>query len=102
MLKLRQMVAACFPFISYRFQHQLSSLRTVLSIRVNGVRDIHSVFPRVFFSCLNMTDFEQCALIKFLSKRNKTNVDIEEELFEVWVDAAYKKINYAKVDKKIS
>ncbi len=29
LLKLRQMAAICFPFISYKFQHQPSSMRTV-------------------------------------------------------------------------
>ncbi len=70
-LKLPQMVAICFPFISYKFQYQPSLLRTVVSIRVNGVRDIRSVFHRVFFLCMKMTDFEQRSVIKFLLKRNK-------------------------------
>ncbi len=38
------MVTVCFLFISYKFQHQASSLRTVVSIRMNGVRDIRSIF----------------------------------------------------------
>ncbi len=93
-LKLCQMVAVCFSFISYTFQHQSSSLHTVVSIRANGVRDIRSVFHYLFFSCVNMTDFEQCAVIKLLSKWNTTNVEIENELLKV--------MNCAKVDKKIS
>ncbi len=100
MLKLHQIVDVCFPFISYKFQHQLSSLRTVVTIRVNGVRDICSVFHRVFFSCVNMTDFEQHAVIKFLSKENKTNVEIENTLFKVWGDAAYKRSTVQKWTKR--
>ncbi len=45
------MVAVCFPFISYTFQHQLNSLRTIVSIRVNGIWDVRSAFHRVFFFC---------------------------------------------------
>ncbi len=84
MLKLCQTVAVCFTFISYKFQHQLNC----------------SVFHRVFFSCVNMMDFEQHAVIKFLSKRNKTNVEIENELSEVWGDAAYKKSTVQKWTKR--
>ncbi len=65
-----------------------------MSIYVNGVRDVHFVFHRVFFSHVNVKDFEQHTVIKFLSKRNKTNVEIENELFEVWGYAAYKKSTF--------
>ncbi len=41
---------------------------------------------------MNMTYFEQHVVIKFLSKRNKTNVEIENELFAVREDTAYKKL----------
>ncbi len=46
MSKLRHMVTICFPFKSYKFQYQPSSLHTVVSI---CVRDFRSVFHRVFF-----------------------------------------------------
>ncbi len=94
------MVAVCFPFISYKFQHPPSSLRTVVSIHINGVQDIRSVFHRLFFSCVNMADFEQRTVIIFLSKRNKTNVKIENELFEVCGDAAYEKSTVQKWTKR--
>ncbi len=57
-------------------------------------------FHSVFFSCVNMTDFEQRTVIKFLSKRNNTNVEMENELFEVWGDAAYKKSTVQKWTKR--
>ncbi len=50
---------------------------------------------------MNMMDFEQHVVIKFLSKWNKPNVEIKNELLEVWGDAAYKK-STTKMDKKNS
>ncbi len=72
--------------------------RTVVSICVNGVRDVRSVFHKVFFCAwtwriLNST-------FEFLTKRNKINVQIENELFELWGDAAYKKSTEQKWTKR--
>ncbi len=47
MLKLPLAVAVCFSFISYKFQHQPSSLHAVVSIRVNGIWDVRSVFRKL-------------------------------------------------------
>ncbi len=70
MLKLCHMIAVHFLVISYKFHHQPNWLCIVVSIRVNGVWDVHSVFHRVFFSCLNMTDFKQPQWSNFY--RNET------------------------------
>ncbi len=48
------MVAVCFPL-----QHQPSSMRTVVTIRMNGVQDVHSVFHSVFFLCMNISMSER-------------------------------------------
>ncbi len=47
-----------------------------------------------------MMDFKQRAVIKFLLKRNKMTVEIENESFEVWGDAAYKKSTLQKYTKR--
>ncbi len=49
-----------------------------------------------------MTDFKQPTVIKFLSKRSKTNVEIRNELFEVWGDTAYEKSTAQKWTKRFS
>ncbi len=52
--------SVCFPIISYKFQHQLSSLHTVGSIHVNGVRDVRSVFHKMitFFDVRGIIHYE--------------------------------------------
>ncbi len=52
------------------------------------------------FLCVNMMDFEQPVVIKFLSEWNKTNVEIENTLFEVLGDAAYTKWTVQKWTKR--
>ncbi len=47
-----------------------------------------------------MTDFKQWPVIKFLSKWNKTNVEVDNKLFEVWGDAVYKKSTVQKWTKR--
>ncbi len=57
-------------------------------------------FSLGIFLCVNMTDFKQWMVIKFLSKRNKMNVEIKNELCEVWGGAAYKKLTVQKWTKR--
>ncbi len=76
-LKLRQMVAVCFPFISYKFQHQPSSPHTVVSIRANSVRDIRSIFHGVFFFMRECDGFQTSVA----NLGYKTPIGLHEKVF---------------------